>query len=94
MIKMQKNMRQQALILLAMALLTVSLLLTGCSTQAGASNSGTGNSGSSSVTTPGSDIQSINQQVQNGVQSIDGAQNDTDNADATSTTENGADQQP
>jgi hypothetical protein len=32
--------------------------------------------------------------VQNAVQNIDGAQNDTSNADATATSENGAPQQP
>ena len=95
MIKMQKNIRRKVLILLAMTLLTVSLLLTACSSTAGASNTGATNSGgSSTVATPGSDLQTINQQIQNGVQSIDGAQNNTDNADATAVTENGTDPQP
>ncbi len=86
------------------ALLALSLLLVACGSSTGASNVGNSNISSNngqttSQTTPTTSnssggIQDANQQVQNAIQSIDGAQNDTNNADATATSEGGAPQQP
>src|SRR5260370_182259 len=99
-------MRRKAYVALAMTLLVLSLLLAACGGGSSASNtSSSSNSGNTNITTnsgqqstptstSGGDIQSINQQVQNGVQSVDNAQNDVNTADATATAESGSNQQP
>lgn len=89
---------------LAMTLLLLSLLLAACG---GGTAGNTGNLGNSNISNGGqtttsqstpanssSNIQSINQQVQNGLQNVDNAQNDVDNADATATAASGPQQQP
>lgn len=102
-----RSVRRKALILcITLALLALSLTLVACASGVQAGNAGnsnistnSGQSGPSASSTSGSSgasssLQSINQQVQNAVQNIDGAQNDTGSADATATSENGAPQQP
>ena len=86
------KMRQMAFVLLAAALLAMSLLFAAC----GSSATNAGNSNIQQTTTASSTgtAGSTDQQVQNAVQSIDGAQNDVNNADATATTENGSNPQP
>ena len=95
------HMRRRAYVALAMTLLVLSLLLVACGGNNGTSNNNPGNSNittngqsTTSQSTPSGTIQSINQQVQNGVQSIDNAQNDVNTADATATAESGGNQQP
>jgi hypothetical protein len=98
------NARRKALPLwIVLALLILSLALVACGSGASAGSAGNSNisthSGqpvptSSAGGSNSGSLQSINQQVQNAVQNIDGAQNDTSNADATATSENGAPQQP
>ncbi len=97
------KMRRKAYVALAMALLALSLLLVACggsgnnsstSSNAGNSNITTNGQSTTSQSTPASNIKSINQQVQNGVQAIDNSQNDVNTADATATAESGNQQQP
>ena len=69
----------------------------GSSSTTGSSPVSTQSQGSSATATPGttsSNLQSINNQIQTAVQGVDNSQNDVNNADATSTTENGSDPQP
>jgi hypothetical protein len=106
---MKTSLREKALVLFAaMALLILALSLAACgSSGAGASSNNndgnsnistsqqsTSNSGSSSSSGSSGNIQSADQQVQNAIQGVDGAHNDTNNADATATTENNTPQQP
>ena len=105
---MKTHLRRNALILLVMTLLVISFLFAACgsnivgsSSTAGSSNtagsSPVSTQGSSATATPGttsSNLQSINNQIQTAVQGVDNSQNDVNNADATSTTENGSDPQP
>ncbi len=106
---MKTNMRRVTFVLFIAGLLAMSLLFAACGASTGGntgssvSNNGNTNittgatqgasssgSSSSSSTTTGND----NQQVQNAIQAIDGAQNDVNNADATATSENGSDPLP
>lgn len=96
----QKTQRpRKALVLLAViALLVTSLLFVACGSGANANNIGGSNISTSSTTaqqtatsTPGN-LQSINQQVQTAVSSIDNAQDDVNGADSASNNDNG--QQP
>lgn len=107
---MKTSLRKKALVLFAaMALLILALALAACgSSGAGASSNNndgnsnistssqqsTSNSGSSSSSGSSGNVQSADQQVQNAVQGVDGAHNDTGNADATATTENNTPPQP
>jgi hypothetical protein len=110
MTRMKTHLRRKALILLAMTLLVISFLFAACgsngvgssstaggSSTIGSSPASTQSQGSSATATPGttsSNLQSINSQMQTAVQGVDNSQNDVNNADATSTTENGSDPQP
>lgn len=105
MTRMKIHMRRKAYVALAMTLLVLSLLLAACGNSSTGNTSNGGNSNittspgqqttqSTPTSTSGSDIQSINQQVQNGVQAVDNTQNDVNTADATATAEAGANQQP
>lgn len=92
-----RRLRRAAYVVLATSLLALALLLAACggagtSTNQGNSNIST-NGQSTTQSTPVS-IQEVNQQVQNGVQAIDNAQNDVNSADATATVESGSQQQP
>ena len=85
------NIRRTTLVLFVLGLLAMSLLLAACGAHAshtGSSNA-TPNATSSTSTAGG-----VDQQVQNGIQSIDNAQQDVNNADATATTDSGTDPQP
>lgn len=92
-------MRRMGFVLLAVTLLVVSLLLAACgssASNAGASNISTNNTQQTTTSQPASSSTSGNtdKQVQNAIQSLDGAQNDVNNADSTATTESGSAPQP
>jgi hypothetical protein len=102
---LKTHMRRVTFVLLITGLLAMSLLFAACSTS-GNSGSSASNDGNTNITTTATQSATrssgsgstttgnANQQVQNAIQAIDGAQNDVNNADATATSENGSDPLP